>query len=216
MKHNLSLNQKKVLALFDEKSRVSIGDVVKNLKIPRPTAKQTLGRLVEIKLLQQKGLSRGSYYTITQEGEILNPKGDQLVLVYKGADSFRRLFDQLTKKLKKGDFYWSFAFGDEYHDENISSMLADFHKKISDKGVDDRTIVNKNKKTLVSNNFKNVKKIKIRYTDIGVPTGMIILSNAAINLVWGKQPLAVVIKTPEIYEKYQEFFKSIWKISNSK
>jgi predicted transcriptional regulator len=214
MENNLSLNQKKVLALFDEKNRVSIHDVVENLKIPRPTAKQILTRLTKIGLLQQKGLSRGSYYTLMKESEILDPKGDQLVLVYKGMDSFKRLFDQTAKKLKKGDFYWSFAFSDEYYDKNISSMLADFHKKISDKGVDDKTIVNIKKQSLVSNNFKNAKKLKIRYTNINVPTGMIILSNSAINLVWGKQPLAVVIKAPEIYKRYQEFFKSIWKISS--
>ncbi len=213
MNKSLSINQQKVLALFDSKSRVTVFDVVKSLKIPRPTAKQVLTKLVELDILEQKGRQRGSYYTFKQESEILDPSGKQIVVVYKGMQSFQNLFNRLGRKLKKGDYYWSFAFKDEYHDDVVSKMLVDFHKEITDKGVDDKTIAHRKIKKIISRNFKDVKKLKIKYTSMDIPVGMIILEKAIINLVWGKQPLAILISAPEIYRRYQDFFKSIWKQS---
>lgn len=213
MKYSLSVNQQKVLALFNSHNRVTVIGVVKNLKIPRPTAKQVLMKLVELDILEQKGRQRGSYYTLKQESEILDPGGRQIVVAYKGMQSFQNLFNHLARKLKKGDYYWSFAFRDEYYDEIVGNMLANFHKQITEKGVDDRTIAHKRIKAVISRNFKDVKKLRIKYTAIDVPIGMIILDKAVISLVWGKQPLAIVIKAPEIYSRYQNFFKSIWKQS---
>lgn len=211
MKHSLSINQQRVLALFDSQTQIKVFDVVKKLRLARPTAKQVLVKLTQLDILEQKGLQRGSYYTLKQESEILDLRGKQLVVVYKGMESFKNLFDQLARQLKKGDYYWSFAFKDEYHDELISKMLASFHKKITDKGVDDKTIASKEIKKMISQNFKDVKKIKIRYTNINIPVGMIVLNKAVITLVWGKQPLAILIKAPEIYARYRQFFESIWK-----
>lgn len=213
MKYSLSINQQRVLALFDSQSQVKVFDVVKKLRLARPTAKQVLVKLTQLDILEQKGLQRGSYYTLKQESEILDPHGKQLVVAYKGMESFQNLFDSLARQLKKGDYYWSFAFKDEYHDEAIANMLASFHKKITDKGVDDKTVASKEIKKIISRNFKDVKKIKISYTNINIPVGMIILNKAVISLVWGKQPLAILIKAPEIYTRYQKFFESIWKQS---
>ncbi len=213
MKHSFSVNQQKVLALFNSKSRVTVFDVVKNLKIPRPTAKQVLAKLTELGILEQRGVQRGSFYTLKQIDEILDPSGKQIVVAYKGIESFQNLFNKLARKLRKGDYYWSFAFKDEYHDVFIGAMLAEFHKQITNKGVDDRTIVNTKVRNIVSRNFKDVKKLKIRYTEADIPVGIIVLDKAVISLVWGKQPLAILISAPEIYKRYQDFFKAMWKQS---
>ncbi|MCX6793397.1 MAG: pyridoxal-phosphate dependent enzyme [Candidatus Falkowbacteria bacterium] len=210
MKHTLSVNQQKTLALFDSQGQISTNDVVEKLAIPRPTVKQILNRLKELDLIEQKGLGRASYYTLRQESEILDPQGKQLITVYKGMESFRGLFDRLTRNLSQGDFYWSFAFKNEHNDPTISNLLINFHAEINRKGVDDRTIASKDVEGLMRRNFKAVPNFKLRFTRLEIPVGIIILKDCIINLVWGEHPLAIVIKTPEIYKRYHSFFLSAW------
>ncbi len=58
----LSENQIKVLRLFDQYEEVALRLVTKRFRIPVPTAKQTLNRLVELRLLQRIGLGRATRY----------------------------------------------------------------------------------------------------------------------------------------------------------
>jgi hypothetical protein len=213
MNSSLSVNQQKVIALFNSKSRVAVVDVVKNLKIPRPTAKQVLIKLTELGILEQRGVQRGSYYTLKQTDEILDPSGQQIVVAYKGMASMRNMFDRLSKQLKKGDFYWVFASKGEYYNQEISELLASFHAKINGKGVEDKVIGNIQVKKAIKKNYEGIKRMKIRFTKFNTPLGVIILKKAVISLVWGKQPLAIVVKAPEIYTQYQNFFESMWKQS---
>ncbi len=213
MNSSLSVNQQKVLALFNSKSRVAVVDVVKNLKIPRPTAKQVLVKLTELGILEQRGVQRGSYYTLKQTDEILDPRGKQVVVAYRGMESMRNMFDRLSKQLKKGDSYWVFASKGEYYNTEISKLLASFHSKINANNVEDKVIGNVEVKKAIQKNYEGIKKMKIRFTKFNTPVGVIILKKAVISLVWGKNPLAIVIKAPEICTHYQKFFESMWKQS---
>lgn len=206
----LSVNHQRVLALFESESRITTNEVVKKLKIPRPTAKQILSKLTDLDLLDQKGSGRASYYTIKQETEILDPHGKQLVSVYRGMKSFESLFERLSRQLKSGDFYWAFAFKNEYSNSIVRDLLLNFHKDLSHKQIDDRVIASKEVENIVRSNFNTVSQLKLRFTTLDIPVGIIIIQDTVINLVWGEQPLAIVIKAPEIYKRYQSFFLEAW------
>ncbi len=206
----LSVNQRKALALFDSDGRISTHTVADKLNIPRPTAKQILVRLKDLRITEQQGQGRGAYYTLSRESEILDPRGKQLVTVYKGVDSFRGMFDRIARKLGKNDYYWSFAFRNEYHDPLVRDLLVAFHKELAKKKVDDRTIVNQEVAGIVKLNFATVPELQLRFTGMDIPVGMIVIEDAVINLIWGKQPIAIVIKTPEIHKRYHNFFLTAW------
>lgn len=123
-----SINQQKVLSLLEGKEFATTGEISKSLGIPRPTAKQILQRLLGLHLISRQGLGRGAYYCLKQKDEIYDSKGNKLVTVYKGLNSFKIMFKELQSSLKKGDFYWSFAFKNEYHDPELSQFLLDFHR----------------------------------------------------------------------------------------
>lgn len=207
---NLSLNQRKTLALFEDESHISVSLVSDRLKIPRPTAKQILLRLTEIDLVSRHGMGRGSFYTLKLEDEIYDTGGNKLITVYKGTESFKDMFTSLKKELRPKDFYWSFAFKNEYQDPDLVKFLVAFHQDLTKKGIDDRSIVHKGVKAIVQDTYQTVPKLKIHVTDQDVPVGMIILKDRVVNLVWGDHPMAIVIKSPTICQQYTDFFTSVW------
>ena len=214
--HELSINQRNTLALFNEDEHVSVGLVSDKLVIPRPTAKQILLRLTELGLISRQGLGRGSFYSLKNEDEIYDTGGNKLITVYKGQSSFQNMFMAINNDLIEGDFYWSFAFKTEYYDKALSNFLLNFHKELTEKGIDDRSIVNTKVKDVFLDTYTSVSKLKIRVTDQDVPVGMIVLKDRVINLVWGKEPMAIVIKSPTICQQYTDFFLSVWDKSKEK
>ena len=214
LNQELSINQRKALALFGQEEHLSVGSVADGLQIPRPTAKQILQRLTELGLVSRHGLGRASFYMLKNEDEIYDSSGSQLITVYKGQDSFKEMFTIIKNNLKKNDFYWSFAFKNEYHDPALVSFLVGFHYELSQKKVDDRSIVNNKVKKIVSDTYRSVPNLKICSTDQDVPVGMIILKDRVINLVWGDRPIAIVIKSPVICQQYMDFFTSVWNKSD--
>jgi threonine dehydratase len=207
---DLSLNQRRVLALFDGENHVSTNDVVNALGLARPTAKQILTRLKEHDLLESRGLGRGAFYTIKQESDILDTKGDKMVIVYRGMEAFRAMFDRLLRTLKLDDFYWSFAFKDEYQSKEVGDLLERFHSQLTKNGVEDRAIASKEVESVLRSNYAKVPGLKLRFTDLNIPIGTIILKDSVINLVWGEKPIAIVIKVPAIHGQYYRSFLSAW------
>lgn len=205
-----SINQQKVLAFLEGKESTSTGEIAEKLAIPRPTTKQILGRLLDLHLISRQGLGRGAYYCLKQKDEIYDSKGKKLVTVYKGLSSFKVLFKELQTSLKATDYYWSFAFGQEYHDQELGRFLVDFHRTLTVKGVEDKTIARPELRATILENYKGVSGLQIRFTDQDVPTGMIILKDRVVNLVWGEAPIAIMIRSASIAEKYQAFFRDSW------
>lgn len=211
----LSLNQKGVLSLFESADQLTVSDICSKLNIPRPTAKQILLRLVTIGILRREGLGRGAYYRLNSEDVILDQFGNQLITVHKGLPAFRQMFESLQKQLKKGDFYWSFAFKNEYFDPSLGEFLINFHQELTRKGVEDRSIANHDVHDLISHTYRNIPELQLRFTSQDVPIGMSILKDRVVNLIWGEQPMAIIIKSPLIVEHYRNFFLSVWDKSSS-
>ncbi|MCR4277998.1 MAG: pyridoxal-phosphate dependent enzyme [Candidatus Berkelbacteria bacterium] len=211
----LSLNQKGVLSQFESAEQLSVSDICEKLHLPRPTAKQTLMRLVKIGVLRREGLGRGAYYQLNSEDVILDQFGNQLITVHKGLPAFRQMFESLQKQLKKGDFYWSFAFKNEYFDPSLGEFLLNFHQELTHKDVEDRSIANQDVHDLISQTYRNIPDLQLRFTSQDVPIGMSILKDRVVNLIWGKQPMAIIIKSSLIVEHYRNFFLSVWDKSSS-
>jgi threonine dehydratase/predicted transcriptional regulator len=209
----ISINQQKVLGFLEGRESATTGEISKNLDIPRPTAKQILQRLLDLKLIKRQGLGRGAYYFLQQKDEIYDSKGEKLVTVYKGLNSFKTMFKEIQSSLKAGDFYWSFAFKNEYYDQELGKFLLDFHRNLTGKKVDDRTVAMPGVREVILDNYRTIPALKIRFTSKEVPTGMIVLKDRVVNLVWGKAPIAIMIKSSVISEKYQDFFLDTWNSS---
>jgi len=207
----LSLNQRNILGLFDKEQYLSVGKIAKLLKIPHPTAKQSINRLLEYKMVDRQGIGKGTFYFRNDENVILDTLGNKLVKVYRGKVAFTNLFKEIAQKLTKKDFYWSFAFREEYFDAEMRQFFASFHDELTHKGVEDKTIVHTSVKKEVLETYKNVPKLQIRFISQNVPTGMTIIKDMIVNLVWGDEPVAIAIFLPQVVKRYQDFFRDSWK-----
>ena len=206
----LSLNHQKVLSYMEGRDYATTSEISENLGILRPTVRQTLQRLIKLELITRQGLGRGAYYFLKHEDEIFDSKGNKLVTVYKGKNSFKIMFKELQLNLTGDDFYWSFAFKNEYYDQNLGQFLLHFHRTLTNRGVDDRTIAMVDVRDIILHTYQSAPALKIRFSDKDLPTGMIILKDRIITLVWGKAPIAIMIKSPIICKRYQDFFLSAW------
>jgi len=155
-------------------------------------------------------LSSSKYHPVFLKGEKHPFYYKEAETVYKGLEEFRNLFDNIINNLKKKDFYWAFSFNSEYFDIEIRNLLLDIHKKLAEKSIEDKTICKKESVLLLERAYKNNQNIQIKSTDKEIPSGVIILEDRIINLLWGKVPSAFEIKTPEVAESYKKYFKQLW------
>lgn len=207
----LSLNQKNILELFDKEQFLSVGKIAKLIHIPHPTAKQSLNRLLEYKLVGRQGIGKGTFYHRIDENVVLDTFGNKMVKVYQGKDAFTHLFDEIAEKLKKNDYYWSFAFKEEYYEMDMRQFFINFHDKITNKCIEDKTIVHQSVKKQVLETYKNIPKLQIKFTKQNLPTGMSITKNMVVNLIWDKEPIAIAIFLPLVVKRYQDFFRDGWR-----
>lgn len=209
----LSLNQRNILGLFDREQNLSVGKIAKLLKIPHPTVKQSINRLLEYKMVDRQGIGKGTFYFRIDENVILDTFGNKLVKVYKGKAAFEKLFKEISKNLTKNDFYYSFAFKEEYFEAEMRQFFASFHDELTHKGIKDQTIVHHSVKKEIFETYKNVPKLQIKFTTQNVPTGMTITKDMIVNLVWDDEPVAIAIFLPQVVKRYQEFFRSSWQMA---
>lgn len=210
--HILSLNQQNVLKLLETQDNATLGEISRKLGLVRSTTKQILQKLLSLGLIYRQGQGRGVYYLIKRNDEVLDSKGNKLVTVFSGIKSFQTMFKEIENSLRTGDFYWSFAFKNEYNDPELGQFLFNFHRAIGERGVQDLSIASVSVRGIIEKTYQNlgVSTLKFRFTDKDVPTGMIILKDRVITLVWGKYPIAIQIKSGVICERYHEFFLSTW------
>lgn len=212
----LSLNQKNILALFDQEQYLTVGKIAKRLNIPHPTAKQSLNRLFQFNLVEKHGIKKGTFYSRKDENVILDTFGNKVVTVYSGKEAFTEFFNQLAKNLTEKDFYWSFAFKNEYYDAEMRQFFINFHAMLASKKIEDKTIVHEKVKNEVLKTYQTVPELKIEFSALELPTGMSITKDMVANLIWGEEPIIIATFSSQVIKRYQDFFQSVWKKQGKK
>ncbi len=225
----------KVYTALLELGLTKVGPIASRSKLQHSKVYQTLDKLIEKGLVSYVVVSKTKHFQASDPSEILNILDDRkrrfkevieelkqkqkysgskhIAVVHEGYKSFKALFNRVADELQKGDFYWAFAFKDEYHDSHASLFLRKFHEKLKEKRVDDRVLGNFSVKKEIKKTFEGNKNIKIRFTKNETPLGVIIIKNKVINLVWGERPTAIEITSDQIHKQYKNFFDDIWKKS---
>lgn len=155
-------------------------------------------------------LSSGKYHPVYLKGEKHPFYYKEAETIYKGSEEFKNLFENIVNNLERKDFYWAFAFNSEYFDIEIRNLLADVHRKLAEKSIEDKAICKKEALMLLEQAYKDNQNIEIKAITKEIPSGIIILKDRIINLLWGETPSAFEIKTPEIVDSYKKYFKELW------
>jgi len=222
----------KVYIALLELGETTVGPIATKTKLQHSKVYETLDKLIEKGLVSYIVISKTKHFKASDPKEILNLLEDrkrrfnevledlekkqkysnskQIAVVHEGFKAFKALFDRIVDELKEKDFYWAFAFKNEYYTENASLFLRNFHQKLEDKKIDDRAICHVDVEKQIKSNYAGNKNIKLRFTKNDTPLGTIIIKNRVINLVWGDRPTAIEITSDQICEQYKKFFLESW------
>ena len=61
--------------------------------------------------------------------------------------------------------------------------------------------------------FSKLKYYRYKFTKTKFPTNIAIWKDKVLTLVWSETPIAFVIKSKQVADKYKEYFEHLWKKS---
>lgn len=211
----------------------TVGPIAAKTRIQHSKIYQTLEKLIDRGLVTFVIKSRTKYFSAQNPKIILNmikekerkfseilpdlqkkaefSKKPQIATVYEGYRAIKSMFETILDSVNENSFYYVFAFKSEYiESQNAPKFLQNTHIRLSEIGVDDRLIANISIRNEIKNNYSGIKNMKIRFTTLNMPVGLMIINNRVINWVWGERPTAVEIVSGQIASQYKKFFLDIW------
>jgi sugar-specific transcriptional regulator TrmB len=223
----------KVYLALIELGTSTVGPISKKTKLQPSKVYETIERLKEKGLVSFIVISKTKHFQASDPKEILNLLDEkkrrftsivaelrkkqrfvgskQIAVVHEGYKGFQAVLNRIADTLKKGDYYYAFAFKGEYTNPVFSNLFRTFHEKLVAKGVDDRLIGHVKFKKPILKTFEGNKGFKIRFTGELWPTVVIMFKDEVVHLLWGERPTAIEITSEQIHAHYRDFFLQIWK-----
>ncbi len=103
---------------------------------------------------------------------------------------------------------------EEIKTKELNLFFKNFHMRRADKKITAKILMQPGTKKEMSS-FSKLKYYKYRYTNTKVPTNIGIWGKSVLTLVWGDNPVAFVIKSKQVADKYKAYFDDVWQNSKS-
>ena len=208
------------------------GPIVAKTRMAHPKVYETLERLIQKGLVSYIIISKTRHFQAADPKEILNlldekkhrfksilnelevkkqfSQQKQTALIHEGYKAIQALFNNIVERLEKRDFYYAFAFKDDYKEINVPLFFSKVHQKIAQKKVKDFALANHSVKKQIQVTYSKNENIQIRFTKKETPLGVVIVKNKVLQLVWGDLPTCIEITSPQIHQQYKRFFEELW------
>ena len=231
-----SERETKVYIALLELGSSKAGPISAKSGLPHTKVYETLDKLQEKGLVNFIIVSKTKHYEAADPKELLNllderrrryleiltdleqkrqfSKDKQVAVVHEGFKAFKALFNRIADELTSDDFYYAFAFKEDYKDSSAPLFLRNFHNKLAEKKVADQAIVHNDVRKDVKRAYADNKNIQLRFSKRRTPIGVCIIKNRVIQLMWGERPTAIEIKSAQIFQQYKEFFDQVWNESS--
>ena len=138
-----------------------------------------------------------------------------MIKTISGKEQFIRFYQDLEKALRPGDFYYTFAFQNEYQSEEIRNFFKAFHHNLAKKTIDDRAIFNEKLNEVILENYKDNVNIQIKFKNFDIPVGLVIIKDRILQLGWKPEPFIVEIENKQLFSYYYDFFIENWNTNQS-
>ncbi len=223
----------KVYLALIELGTSTVGPISKKTKLAPSKVYETIEKLKEKGLVSFIVISKTKHFQASDPNEIINlieekkrrfksiveelrtkqkfAESKQVAIVHEGYKSVHAMFNWIADILQKGDYYYAFAFKEEYYNPATSSLLRNFHIKLEEKKVDDRLIGHVSVKKAIKETFKDNKNFKIRFVKQFWPSVILIYKDRTVHAIWGERPTAIEIISEQINQQHKEFFLEVWK-----
>jgi len=134
--------------------------------------------------------------------------------VYYGIEGWKTLYSEILNNLTSKDEYLAFGTGpDEINDKRVALFFKNFHLKRAEKKVNARILLQPETKKIVKQKFSDLKFYKYKFLDVKVPTNIAIYQDNVITLVWGENPVAFLVHSKQVADKYKTYFKEMWNVA---
>lgn len=159
------------------------------------------------------GLRKDRRYTTEEIERLLSAQhsSERGYAFHKGAREFKNVFENIATTLTKDDYYWAFAFDSEYASPDVRSVLRDLHESFEEKGVEDHVICKETAFKAIEKTFEGNENIAIHVTKSEVPTGVVVLNDRVLHLLWGEEPAIYEVLNAEVVRQYKNLFTGLWK-----
>jgi len=135
--------------------------------------------------------------------------------VYEGINAIKSAFFELYDYIGEDSEYRAFPMGEQLIKEELQLFWSQvFQKRIRMK-IKVKSLPNINLKTIFQKYYKKqLKLIQVKYTKQEFPTGIFILKDHVLNILWGEKPVAFLIKSKENSDRWKLFFEEQWKMAS--
>jgi sugar-specific transcriptional regulator TrmB len=134
--------------------------------------------------------------------------------IYTGFEGWKTLYTEILDRLKPGEEYLAFGIGpQDLKDKQVERFFRKFHLRRAEKHIHAKIIMNPETRKVMEERFSDLKHYKYRFLDTNFPTNINIHKNNVAILVWGKNPVAFLIHSKQVADKYRTYFNELWKLA---
>jgi sugar-specific transcriptional regulator TrmB len=161
----------------------------------------------ELEFKNQENLAKSIISQIEKKQKLIDK--EQGAWIYEGYEGIKTVFSLILDSLKQNEEYYAFSIGEELKDEQVMSLLLNYHQKRISKNVKAKIIAIKGEEDLF-NDIKRLKGIQIKYLQTTVPLGVFIFKDYVATFSFNQKPTCYLIKNQQIANSYSKFFLSLW------
>ena len=138
----------------------------------------------------------------------------QEATIYEGTQGLKTAFNKLLTTVGPGGEYQVFSIGQDLDKPNVIRFFHWYHKKREEAGVRLRIVPHKKYKKTFKKHHQ-YKKMRTRFTDVELPTGVYVFGDNVMTVIWTEKPTAFVITSRDNAARYKTFFEEVWKKARS-
>lgn len=235
-KLGLTTNEARVYFSLLELGSTNAGSIIKKTKLHRNIVYDNLEKLIDkglvsfviiknIKQFEATSSKELKEYVERKKEEILNeekivndlfPQIDKVrnssekkheATIFKGKRGLKTILDEITKT-KSEILVFGTGWGME---ETLETYYEQWHLKLNLNKVKCRILLPENKRGDFLRPFiaKYLSKKEV------IPSTIAVYEDKVLNVIWGEEPIAILIISYKASKSYKNYFETLWKIAKS-
>lgn len=228
----LTKNEAKVYLVLIEIGSTKAGEIIKKTKLHRNIVYDNLEKLIEKGLVSFVTIKNIKQFEVTSPEELkeyVNKKKQEIfneekvmkeilpqieklrvssekkqeATIFKGKKGLKTVLEEITKSKSE-----LLVFGTGWGMKEImGSYYEQWHLKLKLNKIKCRILLPENKKGLFLKPFteKYLSEKNI------FPSTIAVYGNKVLNIIWGEEPIAILITSEKASQSYKQFFDLLWK-----
>lgn len=132
--------------------------------------------------------------------------------IFEGTKGILAMLNRLIEEAEPKEEYRFFATYLEERNEEIQNFFRKFDLKRAEKGLVVKGLAQSKIKYL----FTGRKILNMKFVDFQIPSDISVFKGKVAFIAWGDRPVGYLIRSPQIYEMFRNYFDSIWDAAKKK